>query len=86
MDLLQKLSNAPAALFDYVMDCENEGFIPSEEDMLDQFGNKYEEWKDLFPDVRKELESEVDDVEFISPRKPYSEYRDRGLNLWRDFG
>ena len=78
MDLLKKLTNAPNELFDYVMDCEHEGFVPSNEDMIDKFGSQYEEWKDLFPESRYSLLEE-------QWSEPVDELKDRGLNLLRDF-
>ena len=87
MDLLQKLSNAPADLFDYVVDCEHEGYIPSADDMLDELGERYTEWRNLFPDSRHELLGEVEEEHFDIRPPTYleREYKQRGLIGLRDF-
>ena len=80
MDVISKLDRAPASVFDFAVECTESGFIPSAEDVMDEFGEDYAEWANAFPNTRIVLDGEITDEEF-SPQSPYGHMKDCGHQL-----
>ena len=77
MNIERALYNAPNSIFDWAVGCTESGFIPSSEDLLDEFGEGYAELAEMLPDCRIELVGEVEDEEFHMTMDDH--LKDRGM-------
>lgn len=80
---MRNLQYAPDEVFDWFQECVAEGYYPSQEDFIDEFGTEYEEWCDGLSYTREEILDPIEDE--INPRSEHEQLRERGLDLKRDF-
>ena len=84
MRLHDVLEHAPAEVFDFIMEAEGAGYIPSADDFEQEFGEAYnvQHWAEKLglPECRQELEGEYEDESF-GMMTPEQELKDRGMKL-----
>ena len=81
MDLLHKLESGPIELFDYVLRAERDGYVPGRYEVIEEYGDEFDEWTFLFPEERVELIGELDDERFITMEDLMNE----AGYTWKDF-
>lgn len=76
---MRKLYNAPDIVFDFYNQCVAEGYIPSQDDFIEEFGEQYSEWMDELPYIREDLQEEIEDE--INPRPNREGWKERGMKI-----